>query len=84
MWPLIVNGFGVYYMLNACLCYRYLSPVVVVEATVAQWLGAQWLGASNIFRQICKSTSEWRWFEWRGFYQSGFEFAKTPLLILNH
>ena len=39
---------------------------------------AQWLKASNIFRQICKSTSEWR-----GFLPtdsiSGFEFAKTPL-----
>ena len=45
---------------------------------------AQWLGASNIFRKICKSTSEWRGFESREFYHSGFEFAKTPLLILNH
>ena len=34
---------------------------------------------SNISRQICKSTSEWREFESRWFYQSGFEFAKTPL-----
>ena len=31
--------------------------------------------------QICKSTSEWRRFDSRWFYQSGFEFAKTPLLI---
>ena len=37
---------------------------------------AQWLRASNIFRQICKSTSEWRGFESSWFYQSGFEFAK--------
>ena len=45
---------------------------------------AQWLRPSNIFWNICKSTSEWRGFETRWFYQSGFEFAKTPLLILNH
>ena len=45
---------------------------------------AQWLRASNIFRQICKSTSKWRGFESRWFYQSGFEFGKIPLLILNH
>ena len=32
----------------------------------------------------CESTSEWRGFESRRFYQSGFEFAKTPILILNH
>ena len=42
---------------------------------------AQWLRASSIFRQICKSTSEWRGFESRWFYQLGFEFAKT---LLNH
>ena len=42
---------------------------------------AQWLRASNIFRQICKSTSEWRGFKSRWFYQLGFEFAKT---LLNH
>ena len=47
-------------------------------ATVAPWL----VRASNIFRQICKSTSEWRGFESRWFYQLGFEFAKTPLLII--
>ena len=40
---------------------------------------AQWLRVSNIFRQICKSTSGWRGFESRWFYQSGFEFAKTSL-----
>ena len=45
---------------------------------------AQCLTASKIFRHICKSTSEWRGFESRWFYQSGFEFAETPLLILNH
>ena len=28
--------------------------------------------------------SEWRGFESHWFYQSRFEFAKTPLLILNH
>ena len=31
-----------------------------------------------------KSTSEWRGFEPRWFYQSGFDFSKTRLLILNH
>ena len=35
---------------------------------------AQWLRASNIFLQLCQSTSKWRWFE----------FAKTQLSILNH
>ena len=46
---------------------------------------AQWLRESNIFRQICKSTSEWREFESRSvgsIYQSGFEFAKTLLLVV--
>ena len=28
----------------------------------AQWLRAQWLRASNIFRQIFESTTEWRGF----------------------
>ena len=45
---------------------------------------AQWLRTSNIFRQICYSTSEWRGFESRWFCRSGFEFAKTQLSILNH
>ena len=43
---------------------------------------AQWLTASNIFRRsqyLIDTGSMSRWF-----YQSGFEFAKTPLLILNH
>ena len=43
-----------------------------------------WLRASSIFRQLCNSTSEWRRFESRRFCESRFEFAKTPLLILNH
>ena len=45
---------------------------------------AEWLRVSNIFRQICKSTFKWGGFESRWFYQSGFEFAKTALFILNH
>ena len=40
---------------------------------------AQCLRESYIFQQFFKSTSEWRGFESRWFYQSGFEFAKTPL-----
>ena len=44
----------------------------------------QWLRASNIFRQLCQSTSEWRGFESRWFCRSGFEFTNTQLSILNH
>ena len=60
-------------------CYFFLWGYIKSQVAVAQWLRA-----SNIFRQICKSTSEWRGFESRWFYQSGFEFAKTALSILNH
>ena len=45
---------------------------------------AQWLKASNIFRQLCYPTSEWRGFKSHWFWRSGFEFAKTQLSILNH
>ena len=45
---------------------------------------AQWLRASNIFRQLCSPTSEWRGFESRWFCRSGFEIANTQLSILNH
>ena len=45
---------------------------------------AQWLRALNILRQMCNSTFQWRGFESRWFCRSGFEFAKTPLSILNH
>ena len=44
---------------------------------------AQWLSASNIFRQLCYSTSEFRRFESRWFCRKGFEFAKTQLSLLN-
>ena len=44
----------------------------------------QWLRASNIFRQICQSTSEWRGFGSRWFCRSGFEFTKAQLSILKH
>ena len=63
---------------------EYLRKMRQVTGICIQDAVAQWLRESNIFRQICKSTSEWRGFESRWFYQSGFEFAKTPLLILNH
>ena len=55
-----------------------VSSSIHIQAAVAQWLRA-----SNIYLQIWKSTSEWRGFESRWFYQSGFKFGKTPLLILN-
>ena len=42
---------------------------------------AQWLRASNIFRQLCSSTSEWRGFEFRWVCRSGFEFTKTKLKL---
>ena len=65
-----------------CICHEFmvfsqiLHIILLIEAAVAQWF---W--ASNIFR---KSTSEWSWFESSWFCRSGFEFAKTQLLILNH
>ena len=74
------NLYTIYYILY----YIYYSIVIILEQNVTidaerQAAVAQWLRALNIFRQICKSTSEWC-----GFYHSRFEFAKTPLLILNH
>ena len=36
------------------------------------------------FDKFVSSSCEWRGFESRWFYKSGIEFAKTPLLILNH
>ena len=30
IWPVIINGFGICYMLNVCLLSRYISPVVEI------------------------------------------------------
>ena len=65
----------------ACACVRACVCACACACEVAL---AQWLRASNIFQQICYATSEWRAFESRWFCRSGFEFAKTQLLILNH
>ena len=55
---------------------QYIRGVTICgRGAVIQAAVAQWLRASNIFRQICKTASEWRGFESRWFYQSGFEFA---------
>ena len=63
--------------------YKYLGFEFTTNGSMANGI-TQWLRASKIFRQICKATSEWRGFDSRWFYQSGFEFAKTQLSILNH
>ena len=52
---------------------KYTSTIFYKQFT------AQWLRASNIFRQI---QLVGRGFESLNPYQSGFEFVKSPLLIL--
>ena len=44
--------------------------------------GAVAMGDEHISKSKSELKSEWRGFESRWFYQSGFEFAKTPILRL--
>ena len=46
----------------------FLSPTPGFKNNVT---AAQWLRTSNIFRQLCQSTSEWRGFESRWFLSVG-------------
>ena len=34
MWPGIINGFCIYYMLNVCVLSHYLNPVVEIWITI--------------------------------------------------
>ena len=38
VWPVIINGFGICYMLNVCVLSRYLSTIV--EIVVTSWMFA--------------------------------------------
>ena len=52
MWPVIINGFGICYMLNFCVLSRYLSPEVEILITLS---GKNIVGEK--FRQLPKISS---------------------------
>ena len=56
--------------------------IIIIIIIIQSRRGAVVKGVEHISTNL--STSEWRVFESRWFYQSGFEFAKTSLLILYH